>query len=69
MTVTFSCSDTKVGTIWLLRKTVDYNELLDSNDSTIYELDTHSPGPEGSLPLTPEMLPQFAERRYLRLEP
>ena len=38
------------------KKTVDYNELLDSNDSTIYELDTHSPGPEGSLPLTPEML-------------
>ena len=38
------------------KKTVDYNELLDSNDSTIYDLETHSPGPEGSLPLTPEML-------------
>ena len=38
------------------KKTVDYNELLDSNDSTIYDLETHSSGPEGSLPLTPEML-------------
>ena len=38
------------------KKTVAYNELLDSNDSTIYDLETHSPGPEGSLPLTPEML-------------
>ena len=35
------------------KKTVDFNELLDSNDSTIYDLETHSPGPEGSLPLTP----------------
>jgi putative YjhG/YagF family dehydratase len=39
-----------------LKKTVAFNELLDSNDSTIYDLETHSPGPEGSLPLTPEML-------------
>ena len=38
------------------KKTVPFNELLDSNDSTIYDLETHSPGPEGSLPLTPEML-------------
>ena len=38
------------------KKTIDFDELLDSNDSTIYDLDTHSPGPEGSLPLTPEML-------------
>ena len=38
------------------KKTIDFDELLDSNDSTIYALDTHSPGPEGSLPLTPEML-------------
>ena len=38
------------------KTTVAYNELLDSNDSTIYDLETHSPGPEGSLPLTPEML-------------
>ena len=38
------------------KKSVDYNELLDSNDSTIYDLETHSSGPEGSLPLTPEML-------------
>ena len=38
------------------KKTVAFNELLDSNDSTIYDLETHSPGPEGSLPLTPEML-------------
>ena len=38
------------------KKTVAFNELLDSNDSVIYDLETHSPGPEGSLPLTPEML-------------
>ena len=38
------------------KKTVAFNELLDSDDSTIYDLETHSPGPEGSLPLTPEML-------------
>ena len=38
------------------KKTVAFNELLNSNDSTIYDLETHSPGPEGSLPLTPEML-------------
>lgn len=38
------------------KKTVAFDELLDSNDSTIYDLETHSPGPEGSLPLTPEML-------------
>ena len=38
------------------QKTIAYNELLDSNDSTIYDMETHSPGPEGSLPLTPEML-------------
>ncbi len=38
------------------KKTVAFNELLDSNGSTIYDLETHSPGPEGSLPLTPEML-------------
>ena len=38
------------------KKTVAFNELLDSNDPTIYDLETHSPGPEGSLPLTPEML-------------
>ena len=38
------------------KKTVPFNELLDSNDSTIYDLETHSSGPEGSLPLTPEML-------------
>ncbi len=38
------------------KKTVGFNELLDSNDPTIYDLETHSPGPEGSLPLTPEML-------------
>ena len=38
------------------KKTVAFNELLDSNDSAIYDLETHSSGPEGSLPLTPEML-------------
>ncbi len=38
------------------KKTIAYNELLDSEDSTIYDLETHSTGPEGSLPLTPEML-------------
>lgn len=38
------------------KKTVAFNELLDSNNPIIYDLETHSPGPEGSLPLTPEML-------------
>ena len=37
-------------------KTIGFDELLDSNDATIYDLETHSPGPEGSLPLTAEML-------------
>jgi len=32
------------------------NSLLDSNDGSIYDLRTHAPGPQGSLPLTPEML-------------
>ena len=51
------------------KKTVDYNELLDSNDSTIYDLETHSSGPEGSLPLTPEMLLNLPSGDCLRLEP
>ena len=37
-------------------KKIGFDELLDSNDATIYDLETHSPGPEGSLPLTAEML-------------
>src|SRR5437867_1267330 len=35
---------------------IDFAELVEANDPSIYELHTHSPGPQGSLPLTPEML-------------
>lgn len=34
----------------------DFSLLVDSTDPDIYELRTHGPGPDGSLPLTPEML-------------
>jgi hypothetical protein len=37
-------------------KTLDFDDLLDSNDAAIYDIETHSPGPEGSLPLTEDML-------------
>ena len=34
----------------------DFENLLDSNDAGIYDLKTHAAGPQGSLPLTEEML-------------
>jgi len=34
----------------------DLNELLESTDPTVYEIHTNAPGPQGSLPLTPELL-------------
>jgi putative YjhG/YagF family dehydratase len=36
--------------------TIDFDEIVSSDDATIYDLETTSPGPEGSLPLTAEML-------------
>ena len=35
---------------------IDFDEIVTSNDSTIYDLETSAPGPEGSLPFTEEML-------------
>lgn len=35
---------------------IEYDKIVASNDSAIYELQTSSPGPQGSLPLTEEML-------------
>ncbi len=34
----------------------DLKELLESTDPTVYEIHTNAPGPQGSLPLTPELL-------------
>ena len=36
---------------------------------TIYDLETHSPGPEGSLPLTSEMLLDLPSGDVFGLEP
>ncbi len=35
---------------------IGFGEILDSRDSSIYDLQTNAPGPEGSLPFTEEML-------------
>ena len=35
---------------------IDFDEIVTSNDSTIYDLETSAPGPDGSLPFTEEML-------------
>ncbi|MCP5109407.1 MAG: hypothetical protein GY953_01080, partial [bacterium] len=35
---------------------VKLEQILDSGDESIYELQTKGPGPEGKLPVTPEML-------------
>jgi xylonate dehydratase len=35
------------------------NKAIDSGDKGIYDVRTHAPGPEGSLPFTPEMLLQL----------
>ena len=34
----------------------ELNEILDSGDQSLYHVTTHGPGPEGKLPLTPEIL-------------
>src|SRR6202163_1748758 len=34
----------------------DFASLVESTDTSIYQLHTHAAGPQGSLPLTPEML-------------
>ena len=34
----------------------DFTSLVESSDPTVYHIQTHGPGPDGSLPLTPEML-------------
>src|ERR1019366_4446704 len=39
-----------------VRMTADFASLVESSDTNIYQLHTHGPGPEGALPLTPEML-------------
>src|SRR3989441_2963940 len=36
--------------------TADFASLVESTDKSIYEIHTHGAGPQGSLPLTPEML-------------
>src|SRR5437763_3613660 len=36
--------------------TTDFASLVESSDTSIYQLHTHGVGPAGSLPLTPEML-------------
>ncbi|MEE8451781.1 MAG: YjhG/YagF family D-xylonate dehydratase [Thermoguttaceae bacterium] len=35
---------------------LEHTDLLDSGDSTLYDVITHGPGPKGKLPLTAEML-------------
>lgn len=37
-------------------KPVNYTDILETGDSNIYDIQTHAAGPEGSLPLTAEML-------------
>ena len=37
-------------------KPINYTDILESGDSDIYDVQTHAAGPEGSLPLTAEML-------------
>lgn len=39
-----------------MAKTINYTDILETGDSDIYDIQTHAAGPEGSLPLTPEML-------------
>src|SRR5205823_13527847 len=34
----------------------DFAALVDSGDATLYDIRTRAPGPQGSLPITPEML-------------
>ena len=37
-------------------KPINYTDILETGDSGIYDIQTHAAGPEGSLPLTAEML-------------
>ena len=37
-------------------KAINYTEILETGDTNIYDIQTHAAGPEGSLPLTEEML-------------
>ena len=39
-----------------MAKPINYTDILETGDSSIYDLQTHAAGPEGSLPLTEEML-------------
>ena len=38
---------------------MELDKVIDSGDNGIFEVRTHAPGPEGSLPITPEMLLQL----------
>ena len=38
---------------------MELEKVIDSGDENIFEVRTHAPGPEGALPLTPEMLLQL----------
>ncbi len=39
-----------------MAKSINYTDILETGDSDIYDIQTHAAGPEGSLPLTAEML-------------
>lgn len=39
-----------------MAKAINYSDILDTDNDDIYDVQTHAAGPEGSLPLTPEML-------------
>ena len=39
-----------------MAKPINYTDILETGDSDIYDIQTHAAGPEGSLPLTAEML-------------
>ncbi len=39
-----------------MAKSINYTDILETSDNDIYDIQTHAAGPEGSLPLTPEML-------------
>ena len=39
-----------------MAKQINYTDILETGDSEIYDIQTHAAGPEGSLPLTAEML-------------
>lgn len=39
-----------------MAKSINFTDILETGDSGIYDIQTHAAGPEGSLPLTAEML-------------